>query len=280
MRGRLWWAIGLLSALVLLTGCASNAKHPVAHSPTASSSSASAAPTVEATTSAPVSLSASALPRAALGAVIAPTTAAAPTPQPLPLSYSTGSATQVITVVAHSTSATTATLQRWTKSGTGWLPDGAAVTSHVGSAGMTATPNEGAEKTPMGSFTLTQAFGHDPNPGTALPYLQTTPADWWISQAGPLYNTEQRCASNCAFTQGNPNEHLYYETPFYNYAVVIDYNTANAGPIRQGAGSAFFLHVTDGNPTAGCVSVPQATEISILQWLQPADAPRILIGTA
>ena len=62
---------------------------------------------------------------------------------------------------------------------------------------------------------------------------------------------------NCAFTRGDPNEHLYYETPYYDYAVVIDYNTRNApGGVRPGAGSAFFLHVTDGAPTAGCVAVP------------------------
>jgi L,D-peptidoglycan transpeptidase YkuD (ErfK/YbiS/YcfS/YnhG family) len=132
----------------------------------------------------------------------------------------------------------------------------------------------------MGSFTLTQAFGRDANPGTALPYLKTTPADWWISQAGPLYNTHQRCSSGCAFTQGAPNEHLYYEVPFYDYAVVIDYNTRDAGPVRQGAGSAFFLHVSVGAPTAGCVSIDRTDLVRILRWLRPADHPRILIGVS
>jgi L,D-peptidoglycan transpeptidase YkuD (ErfK/YbiS/YcfS/YnhG family) len=204
-----------------------------------------------------------------------PAAPAAPVAQTLPLTYATGSATQVITVVARSTGSTTAVLQRWTKSGTGWLPYGASVTAHLGSQGLTTHPSESLSATPIGSFTLTRAFGRDANPGTKLPYLQTTPDDWWISQTGPLYNTEQRCASNCGFTQGDPNEHLYYEVPFYDYAVVIDYNTSS---VVQGAGSAFFLHVTDGNPTAGCVSVPMATEVSILDWLDPAAAPRILIG--
>jgi L,D-peptidoglycan transpeptidase YkuD (ErfK/YbiS/YcfS/YnhG family) len=111
-----------------------------------------------------------------------------------------------------------------------------------------------------------------------LPYTQTTPADWWISQPSPLYNTRQRCSGQCDFTQGPPNEHLYYETPFYDYAVVIDYNTADAGPIVQGAGSAFFLHVTDGNPTAGCVAIGQSKLVSLLRWLAPTTHPRILIG--
>jgi L,D-peptidoglycan transpeptidase YkuD (ErfK/YbiS/YcfS/YnhG family) len=132
----------------------------------------------------------------------------------------------------------------------------------------------------MGSFTLTQAFGRAADPGTRMGYFRTTPADWWISQAGPLYNTHQRCSTSCAFNQGDPNEHLYYITPQYDYAVVIDYNTRNAGPVRQGAGSAFFLHVTDGSATAGCVSIPRDNLVSLLRWLDPAAHPRILIGTA
>jgi L,D-peptidoglycan transpeptidase YkuD (ErfK/YbiS/YcfS/YnhG family) len=87
----------------------------------------------------------------------------------------------------------------------------------------------------------------------------------------------QHCSSNCPFTQGDPNEHLYYETPYYNYAVVIDYNRA---PVRQGAGSAFFLHVTVGAPTQGCISIAQAQLVRILRWLDPSAHPRILIGTA
>jgi L,D-peptidoglycan transpeptidase YkuD (ErfK/YbiS/YcfS/YnhG family) len=186
----------------------------------------------------------------------------------------------VITVVASSSGATTATLQAWSKAaGGGWRRYGSAVTAHVGADGLSTQPSESRSATPIGSFTLTQAFGRDANPGTGLPYFQTRPSDWWISQAGPLYNTHQRCSSGCPFTLGSPNEHLYYETPYYNYAVVIDYNTRNApGGVRQGAGSAFFLHVTDGNPTAGCVAIAQARLVTLMQWLTPSAHPRILIG--
>jgi L,D-peptidoglycan transpeptidase YkuD (ErfK/YbiS/YcfS/YnhG family) len=172
-------------------------------------------------------------------------------------------------------------LQRWSRGAQGWQRVGAPVPANLGSDGMTTHPSESLSATPEGSFTLRQAFGHDPNPGTTLPYLQTNPDDWWISQPGPLYNTHQRCASNCPFRQGDPNEHLYFETPFYDYAVVIDYNTVNApGGVRQGAGSAFFLHVSNGTPTAGCVSVPMADLVQIMRWLSPARHPRILIGLA
>jgi L,D-peptidoglycan transpeptidase YkuD (ErfK/YbiS/YcfS/YnhG family) len=199
----------------------------------------------------------------------------------LPLHFSTGKATRVITVVARSTSSTTARLQVWRKArGGGWLRSGSSVTAHVGSDGLSKTPSEFRSATPIGSFTLTQAFGRDSNPGTALPYFKTTPADWWISQAGSLYNTHQRCSSNCAFTQGDPNEHLYYETPYYNYAVVIDANTRNTGHVKQYGGSAFFLHVTDGQPTAGCVAISQAKLTHLMLSLSPHKHPRILIGVA
>jgi L,D-peptidoglycan transpeptidase YkuD (ErfK/YbiS/YcfS/YnhG family) len=154
---------------------------------------------------------------------------------------------------------------------------GASVPAWLGTAGMTAQPRESLPAAPMGSFPLTQAFGRDRDPGTRLPYVQTTPADWWISQPGPLYNTMQHCTSSCPFDLGDPNEHLYYERPYYDYALVIDYNRAE---VRQGAGSGFFLHVTVRRPTQGCVSIEETQLVRIMRWLDPRQRPRILIGTA
>jgi len=206
-----------------------------------------------------------------------PSTSAAPHGQSLPLGYSTGSATRLITVVASSAGSTTATLQAWSKAaGGGWLRYGSATTAHVGSQGLTSQPSESKSATPIGSFTLTQAFGALADPGTGLPYFETDAADWWISQSGPLYNTHQHCSAGCSFSQGDPNEHLRYETPYYNYAVVIDYNRF---PVYQGAGSAFFLHVTDGSATAGCVAISQDRLVSLMRWLTPTAHPRILIGS-
>jgi L,D-peptidoglycan transpeptidase YkuD (ErfK/YbiS/YcfS/YnhG family) len=198
----------------------------------------------------------------------------------LPLRYSTGSARQVITVVADTQSDTQGIVQAWGRVPGGWLRVGPGVPAYLGYDGMSPHPSESRSAVPMGSYTLTQAFGRDADPGTALPYHQTTPADWWISQSGPLYNTEQHCAAGCAFAQGAPNEHLYYEVPYYDYAVVIDYNTRNSPTgVRQGAGSAFFLHVAVGQPTQGCVAIDASQLVRIMRWLRPAAAPRIVIGT-
>lgn len=210
-----------------------------------------------------------------------PPAARPPAPAParggaLPLGYATGSATKVITVVASSTGSTVAVLQAWVRApGGGWLRHGAAVGAHVGSQGLTATPSESRSATPIGSFTLTQAFGSQPNPGTALPYLQTTPSDWWVSDPySSVYNQHVRCGSSCPFTTSY-GENLYTAGYVYSHAVVIDYHST-----RFAGGSAFFLHVTDGGPTAGCVSIPAANLVPLMQWLTPGSYPRILIGSA
>jgi L,D-peptidoglycan transpeptidase YkuD (ErfK/YbiS/YcfS/YnhG family) len=282
--------MGAFAALALLAGCTSGAPERTASPPTPPS--ISAIPPSPSPPSNPASTSttphrprsatpstSSALPSALPSARVQPprlsvTPARVPAFRSLPLGYSTGNADQVITVVAASHGSTTATLQAWQRSSGHWTPVGPSVQAWLGTGGI-GTANEQSSATPEGSFTLTEAFGRDSDPGTRLPYRQTTPADWWISQPGPLYNTEQHCASGCPFTQGEPNEHLYYATPYYEYAVVIDYNRF---PVHQGAGSAFFLHVTVGEPTQGCVSIDRDQLVRIMQWLNPAQHPRILMG--
>jgi L,D-peptidoglycan transpeptidase YkuD (ErfK/YbiS/YcfS/YnhG family) len=198
--------------------------------------------------------------------------------------YGAGSATQIITVTAVKGSSTTASLSAWVKSGASWKRVAGPYLAHLGYNGVGKT-SERLSRTPAGSFTMTQAFGYFGNPGTKLPYRRTTPADFWVEQVGnKYYNTWRSCpsmkSSACGFTPGDPSEHLYYETPYYNYAVVIDYNTANApGGIKQGAGSGFFLHVTDGGPTAGCVAITQSQLVKLMTWIDPKAHPRIIIGT-
>lgn len=50
----------------------------------------------------------------------------------------------------------------------------------------------------------------------------------------------------------------------YEYGIVINYNTTK--PVK-GAGSAFFLHVDNGRPAAGCVSIPESRMIKLMKEL-------------
>lgn len=65
-----------------------------------------------------------------------------------------------------------------------------------------------------------------------------------------------------------------HNVPAYDYAAVIAYNTARVAAL----GSAVFLHVGTGGPTAGCVSLPRAELIRVLEWLRPGKYPLISIS--
>jgi L,D-peptidoglycan transpeptidase YkuD (ErfK/YbiS/YcfS/YnhG family) len=179
---------------------------------------------------------------------------------------------RIITVRAASASSTTAVLDLWQNSSKGgyWHAMGP-VTAYVGERGV-GQAHEGIAVTPAGVFTLTQAFGSLSNPGTGLPYFQTNRNDWWDGESGtPRYNTHVIAAT----APGPQSENLYDAGYVYSHAVVIDYNRF---PVVAGAGSAFFLHVTNGQPTAGCVAVAADKLATIMRWLIPAAHPVISIG--
>lgn len=203
-------------------------------------------------------------------------TAATPAPDGPALAYGEG-AGQVVSVVATDPKATTAVLTTWQRNGNHWWRVLGPVTAYVGSDGI-GQASETTSKTPAGVWTLTEAFGIQPNDGSRLPYRQVGTSDWWVSDvASPLYNTYYHCdPGSCPFNEG-AGEDLGKAGPVYDHAVVIDYNRNPAVP---GKGSAFFLHISAGRPTAGCVSIPAADLKSVMAWLDPARHPVIDISVA
>jgi L,D-peptidoglycan transpeptidase YkuD (ErfK/YbiS/YcfS/YnhG family) len=195
----------------------------------------------------------------------------------VPLPY-VGDAQQVVTVVADSPTATTAVLTAWQRSGPSsddWTVAHGPVMAFVGSQGV-GQASETTSKTPAGVWTLTEAFGIQGNDGTRLPYRQAGTSDWWVSDAkSPLYNTYYHCdPGTCPFNEA-AGEDLGKAGPVYDHAVVIDYNR---NPVVPGAGSAFFLHISNGRPTAGCVSIPADDLKAVMAWLDPAKHPVTDIG--
>jgi L,D-peptidoglycan transpeptidase YkuD (ErfK/YbiS/YcfS/YnhG family) len=177
---------------------------------------------------------------------------------------SVGAATQVISVVG--VGGSSATMDVWQNTGTGWQPAQAGIPAHVGANGLAPTHREGEPTTPMGVFTLDFAFGTAPNPRSGLRYVQVGPDYWWDGDVNsPTYNTMQVCKkAQCPFdTSGGGTENL--DIPQYVHAVVMGVNKARV----PGDGSAFFVHATDGGPTGGCVSIDDATLVRIMQWLRP-----------
>jgi L,D-peptidoglycan transpeptidase YkuD (ErfK/YbiS/YcfS/YnhG family) len=183
---------------------------------------------------------------------------------------------QLVTVLVPAATSTSGTLRGWQRApGGGWNSVLGPVRVRVGTDGV-GTAREGVNRTPRGTFTLSQAFGRQPNPGTALPYRRVGDSDWWVSDAkSPAYNTFRTCEpGTCSFDE-SAGENLGRAGASYDYAMVIGYNTA---PVRPGAGSAFFVHVDAGAPSQGCVEVPRASVLSLIRWLAPAHKPLITIG--
>lgn len=202
-----------------------------------------------------------------------PPPAAVPAPPRLPLDVEPPGS-QVVTVVAPSSGATTAELTAWQLGPAGWTAVLGPVRARIGAAGV-GTASESTTRTPAGTFTLTEAFGRAADPGTALPYRTVDGDDWWVSDvASPRYNQYAECApGTCDFAEA-ASEDLTATGAVYDHAVVIDYNRAG----RPGAGSAFFLHVANGAPTAGCVAIDRGSLVGLLRWLDPGASPVIAIG--
>jgi L,D-peptidoglycan transpeptidase YkuD (ErfK/YbiS/YcfS/YnhG family) len=188
---------------------------------------------------------------------------------------SSGAATppgQVITVEAATALSQTAVLRTWRETSTGhYVQVFGAMVSFVGVNGVRPT-REGLGRTPVGVFTMTEAFGNRPDNGTRLPYIHVGPDDWWDENPASVhYNRMVRSS----VSPGGNSENLYYAGAAYAHAVVINYNMS---PVVKGAGSGFFLHVSFGAPTEGCVALPESELDRVMRWLNPAVRPVISIG--
>jgi L,D-peptidoglycan transpeptidase YkuD (ErfK/YbiS/YcfS/YnhG family) len=254
-------AAGLGVLLVLLvSGCgAREASVPTSASAPADTGAPASAPVPTAT---PVAVSAPA------GSVRTGLPAGVPAPP--------AGTDQLVTVLVPTAASTTGVLRAWQRGpGGAWNATLGPVRVRVGAQGI-GQAREGLSRTPRGTYSLAQAFGRQPNPGTKLPYRTVGNNDWWVSDPkSAAYNTYRKCApGSCPFNE-SAGENLGGAGAAYDYAAVIGYNTA---PVRPGAGSAFFMHVDTGKPTAGCVAVPRASEVALLRWLDPARHPQITIG--
>lgn len=192
---------------------------------------------------------------------VAPVASAEPGPAPADVG-------QVIAVSAPTATSTSGTLTAWSRGSDGiWRVAIGPVTAYVGAQGI-GRAAETSGRTPAGAYALTQAVGRRSDPGTRVRYFQTSPRDWWDENpSSPTYNLHVRRSGS----PGGSSENLFYSGSVYDYAVNMDYNLARV----PGAGSAFFLHVTNGQPTAGCVAVSSPVMVAILRWLDPTQHPYI-----
>lgn len=185
--------------------------------------------------------------------------------------------TQLVDVRAAAPGSTYATLRLWTRSGRCWTLAAGPWAARLGRSGLSAHHVEGDGTTPAGVFALdATVYGLRPDPGVRYRYRRLACGDWWDGDpASPTYNTFRHvaCGTTPAFAHGG-SEALWRQTTAYRYLIPIRYN---ADPPVAGRGSAIFLHVSTGGPTAGCVSLAEPQLVRTLRWLRPSAQPRISI---
>lgn len=251
-----------LLALLLVAACSGTTTPTALVSPTPTvTPTASPTPAVTATPAARRTASPTASPTAPRPTAPRPSTAS-PTPAPPPTCPrvpDVGSATQVVLVVASGARATVRACEL--RQGR-WLSALGSMSGHVGFQGVAppGAKREGDRRTPSGTFALGRGFGVRSDPGgTWFSWRRVTRDDVWVDDSGSaLYNTWQQLPANGRWDSA---ESLYQPLD-YAYAQVVDYNTARV----PGRGSAIFLHVDDGNPTLGCITVSRSQLLRIFRW--------------
>jgi len=204
-----------------------------------------------------------------------------------------GDARQVIVVEAPRWSSTEGTLTAFEKRGGNWQVVQPTVRAQLGYGGLVRGDRrrQGTGTVPTGVFEILSGFGRKADPGTALDYIQVDRNDAWTynPRVPSTYNVFQD-ADRSWKSYGGYIEELWDMGYQYDYVAVLDYNLPE-GPIRTGAngvrrssnppdtsrGGGIFLHVDNGNKTAGCIAVTKKVMRDLMTWMDPKKDPVIVI---
>lgn len=151
-------------------------------------------------------------------------------------------------------------------------------TARLGYGGTVAAAkrHQGTGTTPLGTFTMTQAFGNGSKPAMWLPYHRVKKGDYWVGDNASRYYNSLRNKSRGGFryrlrqSNVNSSEYLPHYAKQYRYSVVINFNRAPQRVVRY-RGSGIFLHVKGSGATAGCVAITKGQLRTVLAYLKPGD---------
>ena len=131
--------------------------------------------------------------------------------------------------------------------------------------------SEGDTKTPLGTWTVREAYGIKDDPGSLLPYTKVTEDMYWCATGsnGKRYNT-LLYKSDDPDADYSEDEHLIDYDTVYDYLIDVGYNIAGA----PYAGNAIFLHCWRGEdkPTGGCIAVSSENMVRILKTITPGTS--------
>lgn len=190
---------------------------------------------------------------------------------------------QVVTV--NRTRSYRARVTYWVRRSGRWVVKRRTMHGRVGYGGLVAATKrrQSTGTTPLGTFTMTEAFGIRSRPsGTTLPYRKVHNGDYWVQDNRSAYYNTLRSTGAGGFRwwlpASNPNasERLRDYRTQYAWSIVVDFNRPPNAVRHRGSG--IFLHANGKGATAGCVSVPAPFVRFVLRRLRSSRAPVIAIG--
>ncbi|MEO6364868.1 MAG: hypothetical protein ABIO38_02300 [Luteimonas sp.] len=201
-------------------------------------------------------------------------------------------ARQLVVVTTPDWEATSGTLRRYARDGSGWTQVGTAAPVVIGRSGsawglglhptQTAGPmkREGDGRAPAGVFRIGDAFGYAASVDTALSYLPMQATHYCMDvPASPLYNriVDSRVVGESAVQGSTEPMRLDVHakgSQQYKLGMVIEHNQQAIA----GAGSCIFAHLwkTPETTTAGCTAMDEPVMRELLAWLR-ADARPVFV---
>lgn len=176
--------------------------------------------------------------------------------------------TQLITV---SSSGNTARFRFYTLENGKWkINEALTCNGFVGRRGVTDSKREGDGCTPVGLYSISDAFYINQAPQTGLDMFEITKDTYWVDDPNSKYYNKR--VEGTENKDWNSAEHMINYNPAYEYGFVIDYNVEAV----YNAGSAIFFHVT-ATGTSGCVGTGRQMVINYLALLDKDCNPHILI---
>ena len=150
------------------------------------------------------------------------------------------------------------TATEWVRRSGGWVQIGS-WRGWNGLDGWTAKPSEYRRQTPVGIFSLTDAGGYAPNPGSRLPYDHSTRRYSLMSHG----------------------------VRTFNHVIAINYNRIpgrvpadQTYPAGAAAGGGFWIHTEHHSGTGGCITIPDAGVVQLQRTPTRSAHPVIVMGPA
>jgi L,D-peptidoglycan transpeptidase YkuD (ErfK/YbiS/YcfS/YnhG family) len=182
---------------------------------------------------------------------------------PATLAEIPSNARQVVVAIGRDRNSPESTVVLYSRTDQGWKA-GASWPAHNALHGWTDHHMSGDLRSPIGVFTLTDAGGLLRDPGSKLPYDHST----GFTSPGTGFEGESLADA-------------------FDYVIAINYNREpgtspldSTRPLGASRGGGIWLHVDHGGPTHGCVSLAEEHMKELLQALDPAQHPVIVMGDA